>query len=105
MARGTLEALNWLEGLRDTAPSSHRRARPDDEAGEGGAWRPSALQREILQTEDWGSGHVQPPTEDMHFHGAVWALLRWWRFPSDTPGGSLAITVPGLGPDPRLRDR
>ncbi|MEJ2865958.1 hypothetical protein [Actinomycetospora flava] len=96
MARGTLAALDWVEGRRETAPSTGEYRRPDDRVVLGRrGYETSALQVEINNSEDWGSGHVRPPNEDMHFHGAVWSLLRWWRSPTDRLL-TLAITVPGL---------
>lgn len=95
MARGTLAALDWVEGRRMTTPSSGQVARPGDVIERSTTYRPTALTLEVLRTEDWGSGHVRPPTEDMHFHGAVWALLRWWQHPTSTTR-TLAITVPGV---------
>ena len=92
MARGTLAALDWVEGRALLTPSSDELRRPDDEIEFKGGWRPTALILEINDTEDWGSGHVPVPNEDMHYHGAVWALLRWWC----GRGSHLAISVPGL---------
>ena len=64
--------------------------------------RSPALILEINDTEDWGSGHVPVPNEDMHYHGGVWALLCWWR----GANSHLAINVPALRCrlDPAVRD-
>jgi len=93
MARGTLAALDWLEGRRATTPSTGEVRRPDEIIERSYGGRPSALVLERTTTEDWGSGHVRPPSEDMHYHGAVWSLLCWWQRPSHT---TIAISVPGL---------
>lgn len=97
MARGTLAALDWLERRRDTAPSSGRTARPEDVFPHPNGWTPTGFSLERGDSEDWGSGWVRPPTEDLHYHGAVWALLEWWMHPG-RPGG-IAIDVPGLPGD------
>lgn len=94
MARGTIAALDWLEGRRETAPSTGEYRFPGDVVERSKHWQPTALAMEIVLTEDWGSGHVRPPNEDMHFHGAVWSVLKWWRSPSQPP--LLSINVPGL---------
>lgn len=95
MARGTLAALDWLEGHTDRTPSTGVTARPEHvlELGRRG---PTALQHERNWSEDWGRGHVRPPVEDMHFHGAVWALLNWWLNSDGSVG--LAIWVPEFKP-------
>jgi hypothetical protein len=101
MARGTLAALDWVEGRRRTSPASGEVARPEDVIERtllGVTSRQTALSREIGRAQDWGSGHVRPPNEDMHYHGAVWSLLRWWS--STDPALDLAIDVPGLAPSP-----
>ena len=94
MARGTLAALDWLEGRRATAPSSGRAARPGDNLPGKGSYRPTGFSRELGDAEDWASGWVKPPTEDMDYHGAVWSLLGWWMEPGRD--GGIAIDVPGL---------
>ncbi|WP_226367358.1 hypothetical protein [Pseudonocardia sp. ICBG162] len=114
MARGTLAALDWLEGRCLLSPSRGKAVRPGDVI-ELPPWRsltpemdralgipprqePRQSTELVDETDDaerWGSGHVRPPTEDMHYHGAVWALLRWWRHPTSKTR-RLAIDVPGL---------
>lgn len=92
MARGTLAALDRAEGRALLTPSSGEPRRPDDEIEFKGGWRRTALILETLNTEDWGSGHVSVPNEDMDYHGGVWALLCWWQ----GRNSHLAISVPGL---------
>ena len=92
MARGTLAALDWVEGRRLLTPSSREPRQPDDVIIGRYGGRRTALILEILDTGDWGSGHVPAPNEDMHYHGGVWALLCWWQ----GRNSHLAITVPGL---------
>lgn len=97
-ARGTLAALDWIESERSTAPSSGRPAPPDGLIRTGHDFVEStALSAEIADTEEWGTGHVDVPGEDMHYHGGVWALLYWWCNPATASG--IAIAVPGLPGD------
>lgn len=95
MARGTLAALDWVEGHRATAPSTGTVVRPDDVLEDSASQRLPALVQESSKAEAWG-GYVQPPHEDIHYHGAVWALLRWWQNPHRRE--TLAIDVPDLTP-------
>ena len=96
MARGTLAALDWVEGRSTVTPSTDVVAGPHDFVTPRYSRElVEALDNEIRVTEGWGSGHERVPREDLHFHGAVWALLRWWERPGDDRM-QLSIDVPGL---------
>lgn len=89
-ARGTLAALDWLEGRRDTAPSTGREARPDDVIVTGTGRLSSSQSAYVAErgsAEDWAAGFRRPPTEDLLYHDAVCAALGWWC----SLGGTLAI--------------